>query len=664
MELHSAQCTLRVDEATGAFAVVDRVTGREWRADPWQGEAGRLLLADAKGRLLDFSLRGAERIDCRRVAEATVALEFRCLGTQPGDGWADVAVHTQITLEADRLTIEVTEVTYPQNYRFVSLEYPCRFGALRTDQDDGALVLAYWQGSLVPSTTGAFTRIPRVPFWAWDDMPWREPGTVNLPVHAWNGLSMPFFGLVHGGSAWAAVLETEDDAGVRAYLNSNSQGELDTRGQRSPYPRIGAVSPLWLASRGEWRYPRRAHYRLIPGGDYNAIAKHYRKYAGERGLLVSLREKIDRHPSLRTIVGGPLVNVMGGYPWYIDPPAFRTTWTQLDRLFDDLRTGLGVDNALACLWLGYRNYPPNSFPFHPTHGTEEELAAMVARARARNILVCFYHGYPALLDHDPNGPAWDEARQVDRGGAIKSRWGRLCSSQYLKYAQANLPRSIAVTGQVADYSDMITAGPIDECWSPAHGLTRTEDRHHKEEVFRYIASLGLFTGSETPRGWAVPLLAYAKNGGNPGPHPILSAIPLPLFSLVFKDCLLLYREHQSTADRSIFFDVAIGNHPQAHFAPSEYPALSPDLRAPLGLFATVNRDTGLEELVEHRFADEFNGPYVTRFANGASIAVNPTPEPRRAGDRELPPESLAAALSDGTQFVVRPLARGFTRQPA
>lgn len=661
MHLQSAGCELHIDERTGAFGAVDRATGRDWREDPWKHEPGHLTLADQNGRTHEFNLSHAEDITCERVAESVVALGFHRLGTTPGVGvgWDEVSVTTKLTVTPDGFDVEILEVTYPEPYRFVQLEYPCRFGALLTDRETGQLVIPYWQGSLVPSTAGAFPEIPRVPFWAWDDMPWREPGTVNLPVHAWNGLSMPFFGLVHGPSAWAVVLETEDDAAVRCYLNSNLQNELDARGERSAFPRVASVSPLWLASRGEWKYPRRATYRLLPHGDYNAIAKHYRKTARARGLLVTLREKIARNPHIDTIVGGPLINLMGGYPWYIDHPAYRTSWTRIGELFSDMSARLGIPNALACLWLGYRRYPPNSFPFHPAHGTEAELADMVARARAGNFLVCFYHGYPALLDHDPEAPAWNEARQVSPRGAIKSRWGRLCSSQFLKYAKANLPHSIAVSGQVADYSDMVTAGPIDECWAEGHALTRTADRRNKEQLFEYINSLGLFTGSENARGWAVPHLAYAKNGSMGGNHAILNAIPVPLFSLVFKDCLLLYRERQLAGDASVFGDLAIGNHPQIHFAPAEYPSLRDELKSPAAVFAAVNRDTGREELTGHRFADEPNGPYTTRFGHGTEIHVNPTPEPRAVGGTELPPETLRIAFADGRTMTVRPQPRGF-----
>ena len=238
--LQSEAMELRFDEATGAFSALDRRAQRLWASDPWQNTAGRLLINDPQGRTFDFSLSDAERIAVRRTGENALELEFVHLKFA-GEGWADVSVQVRVSIVDDGFDLDVIAVTFPEAFRLVHLEYPCRFGALRTDRDRGSLVIPYWQGSLVPSITGTFASIPRVPFWAWDDMPWRDPGTINLPVHAWNGLSMPFFGLMYGASAWAAILDPEDDAGIRCYLNNNLQNELDARGQRRQEPDPGRL---------------------------------------------------------------------------------------------------------------------------------------------------------------------------------------------------------------------------------------------------------------------------------------------------------------------------------------------------------------------------------------------------------------------------------------
>ena len=96
-----------------------------------------------------------------------------------------------------------------------------------------------------------------------------------------------------------------------------------------------------------------------------------------------------------------------------------------------------------------------------------------------------------------------------------------------------------------------------------------------------------------------------------------------------------------------------------HITIPEYPALRDELKSPLEVFAAVNRDTALEELAEHTFVDEANGPFVTRFTNGTQIEVNPTHDKRETGGRTLVPESVRIEFSGGRTLEVSPLPKGF-----
>jgi len=606
----SQSLRVEVDAQSGAFAVVDLSCGKRWGVDPWQQTAGILTLTLEGGRRADFSLSSAGRITVSPNGDDAVEIEFAALKAMEDPATVSATVRTRLSLQdGNALRVEVLAVDLPDSCGFVELEYPCRLGALRTDVDQGYLVVPYWQGCLVPSTCGAFPYRPRVAFWAWDDMPWRESASIDLTVHGWTGLSMPFFGAVDGASGWCAIFDTEDDAALRCVLNNNWQHKMDKKGVKSGWERVAVSSPLWLAQMGTFGYPRAMTYYFAPHSDYVAIAKRYRQEAQRRGLAVTLREKAERCPHVDTIIGAPLLGEMGAYPWYLEYPAYNFTWNDLRKRIDHYVNDLGMQRAMLCVWGGYEHYPPDSYPFHPRYGTVEELKAAVRYGLERNILICFYHGYPALLDHDPQCD-FDRAIRTGPRGEIKSRWGRHCSNFYLQYARKNLPPSLRDSGQVVDYTDMLTASPIEECWDERHRHTRTEDRRNKEELLKYINSLGVFTGSENPRGWAVPYMAYAKNGGWGGGNPLLSSFKAPLWNLVYHDCLVAYHK-QGTPDVSSLEVLAIGTHLQSD---------RPDI---LRLMSDFTRRVGREELLSHRFESELNGPFSTEFADGTEARVNP-----------------------------------------
>jgi len=648
------QVEVHLNPVSGAFAMVDRITGERWGEDPWMGAAGLLTLESESGNHVDCNLSASGEINILNPNPSTLQITFKRPATAAGEHVQAEVVTRLSTPEGGDFRIEILSIDVPSGMSFVELEYPCRVGALRTDVDEGYLVVPFWQGSIVPCTTGTFKQVPRVPFWAWDDMPWRDPGVIDLPTYEWNGISMPFHGVVKGSSAWVGIFDTELDCGIRCVLNCNLQPKYDRVGKVTPFKeRLAVCSPYWRSEKGHFAYPRSMSIRMLPGGDYVTAAKTYRKVAQEKRLAISLHEKIDRNPNIDSIIGAPLINLNGGYPWYIDYPAYRYTWNNVRQLIDDMNQTLGLERALLCLWIGYQHYPPDSYPFHPSNGTVEELADVVRHGRERNFLICFYHGYPALLDHAENFDV-NLSRRMNRKGEIHSRWGRNCAANFLEFAKKNLPPSIRDSGQVADYTDMLTAGALAECWDPNHPLTRSQDRRAKEELLEYINGLGLFTGSENPRGWAVPLMAYAKNGNMGGNHPILNCFRVPLFNLVYKDCMVMFREHQAVATEEMFPDLAIGNHVQMHMSWPGYRDNRDNFRDIVRVFQPFNRRTGKEELLSHRFVEEFNGPYITQFADGSSVRVNPASAQREIEGKALAPQTALIEFGDGRKQRIEP----------
>mgnify|MGYP001130666267 CR=1 FL=1 len=653
--ISSSKCTVEVNSATGAFIVIDKATGQLWSADPWQQTAGILVLQTPQGQNVELLLSKAQEITVQRLGERAVELHFERFDL-PNEGSIEAAVKTRLSFtESGALRIQVLDVSYPAKWNFVELEYPCRLAMLTTDVDRGYAVIPIRQGSIVPSTMATFEEIPRVAFWAWDDGPWTDKGVHDMTVYGHVEASMPFFGAVRGQSAWIAVFETEMDAGMRCILNNNYQNVFNWKAELSPYHKLCGVSPRWLATKKQFGYARSMIYDFLPNGDYNTIAKYYKKIAVEQGLAKTLRAKIAENPNVERLFGSTIINLMGAYPWYIDYPAYRYTWNDVKKFIDDLRNFSHMQRALLCLWIGYQQYPPDSYPFHPAQGTIEELQSLVQYGLERGFMICFYHGYPALLDHDPNIDISHSHQGAN--GKIAARWGRHCSNFFLEHARKNLPLSLRDSQQVADYTDILTSGGLGECYGKGHEHTREEDRRNRIETLRFINSQGVFTGSEHPKGWAAAECAYFKNGGLGAYHWILDQYRTPLFHLVYKDCAVMFRELLPLPEIAMLQDVAIGCHLQyhtdmrEHFQPG-YMNSREGARMNSEAFQDFARETGPEELLSHEYIEELNGPFRTRFGNGAESLVNPTNEIRQVEGETLPPESILLKSENGKKRLV------------
>jgi hypothetical protein len=366
------------------------------------------------------------------------------------------------------------------------------------------------------------------------------------------------------------------------------------------------------------------------------MAKYYRSVAQRQGLLASLVDKIAANPEVAKLLGAPVINVDGGYPWYTDYRAFMYTWNDLRRVVQDIHDHLGVERAVICTWGGYGKLPPESFPFHPDWGTEKELREAVATVQRYGYLYTTYHGYPSLLTHSTSFDPEEAARNAS--GGMGGRWGGRCSVPQLAYAQRDLPRIVATTGQTADYSDIITAGGLRECYHPAHPLTRSEDRAQKNRLLDYIRSLGLVNGSEVAQAYMVPHADYAKGGMYVGGrYFLLQHLHAPLFNLVFHDCLVTYDGSVGTSRRKEYSNevlecLAYGVQPMLSFNVPHYSGARRVIRETAALTSRFQRETGTDELVYHAYLGGGFDVQQTVFSSGGRVTINTDTAPFTTDD--------------------------------
>lgn len=638
-----------VDER-GWFDVLEKETGTIWRHDPFEDSPGELTLKRKNdGRLVTFDLGCASSIDGKQTDDDALEFTFSGFKTDSGEKPLDVSVKTRLSLDTEEpdLKAGVLEVTYPDEWNMVSLLYPARHFYLETFKEEGYLAIpaGRGQGSIVPS--GRFREAPELNFPVWDDSSYAERAVIDLECGEASGLSMPWFGTVKGQSAFICVLDTPDDATARCIFNYDLQHIFSQRGETSPYPRIASASPLWQSQKGKLGYPRNLTFHFMPGGNYVGMAKYYRGVAERNGLLKTLREKIKENPNVEKLLGAPMINMDACYPWYVDYPAFAFTWQDVKETVTDLHDNLGLDRALFIVWGGYSKLPPESLPFNPGFGTVEELRETVKTAHEKGFLFCFYDAYPPLLEH---APSWDPklALKYEGGGLHRNRWIRLCSEFFLEYAKKNLPVAIDTTKQIVEYQDCLGCRRV-ECYDPEHPTTREKDRKNKEELYDYIRSLDLVLGAEFINEWTVPYLDYAKGGLASGRW--FSAISVPLFNLVFHDCLVLYGTYDLMHRRigvSFLRDLAYGNHPQFAFPKDAYNGCRDDIQHVNRVSHDYLKTVACDELVDHEYLTDTYDVERTRFSSGVTVTINLGRQDYASERGKMPPLSFSIEYPDGS----------------
>lgn len=631
--LENSSLRVVIDSEHGAFDVIDKSTDTRWERDPWTGTAGELVLkSTSTNEVISCDLSKSEQITVSGGSHAQRAsVRFEGLRSEIGVYIPEALINAQIWLDGDEadLVVQVDDVLDRHGeWQFVSLNYPCRLGSLRTLVDHGFLVLPFLQGSLLP-----VHHFPRQgsEFWNIDDEFHNSGANLNLPTYSNYGLWMPWAGVLKGETGFIVILESDDDSGVNVIANYDEQARFDREGRRSPYPRVAAVSPWWQSSKAALRYPRRARYRFFEHASHVTLAKAYRDYAKQIGLYRPLSEKIADKPHVERLVGASCVNLYGAYPHYTDYPTMNWDFNDVARIGRDMVSNLGLSKLYVNLWGGYTHLPPDSFPFDERKGDVAVLSQAIDEMQEAGLIFGLYHGYPPMLEKD--APWYDEALvHMEDGSISRGRWARTCSSQYVHFARKNMPRILEQVKPLADFPDIVTAVPLMECFNPEHPQSRTDDRTSKMALFDYLGSLGLAVGSENARAWAVPVTDYQRGGMyRYYQHPFyLFRLRVPLWQLVFHECGPIYRQDAEGYTRwdsgdyqtKCLEDLAFGTNPLFTLAFRDWEAWRLKVKEAQDLVGAFAGEVAHDEMTGHELLSEDENVFRTTFSSGARVTVN------------------------------------------
>lgn len=446
------------------------------------------------------------------------------------------------------------------------------------------------------------------------------------------GMYMPWWGFEKGKSAAVLILETPDDA---AYAFDHPAGG----------PTL--IDLKWQHSLGRMAYPRRVRMAFLDEGSYVSLAKRYRRYVIEKGAFVSLKEKIARSPLVEKLVGSPVVHF--GILTHIQPESSYynkdnpsanhqvVTFDQRAAELEALRKN-GVEQAYVHVdgwgFRGYDNLHPDVLPPSQEAGGWEGMKRFADTCDKIGYVFAIHDQY---RDYFLDAASYQERHTVlneDGGRPLHSTWygGRqsiLCSRFAPGYVKRNhreiLDHGVKLRGA---YLDVFAVVPPDECYSPEHPVTRSDCLKYRIECFNLVrAQLGVVS-SEEPADYAAPYLDLVHHGPyalepNPGSGPAMG-IPVPLFSLVYHDSIILPWTATTTKGGWGIPDTDAGYlHALLN---AGIPYLSPqadrDELARTKRVCDLHRRVAFLEMTNHEFLDESRRKQRTTFADGTSVTVN------------------------------------------
>jgi len=448
---------------------------------------------------------------------------------------------------------------------------------------------------------------------------------MSYHLYGGHGLCMPWYGVTDGQQGIMTIVETPDDAAVRV-------------------PRLDGflcLAPEWQPQKGKFGPTRRLHYVFFGRGGHVAMCKRYRSYAKKTGLLKTLEQKRKENPNVDLLIGA--VNV---WCWERDSLSIVKEMKSLgiDRILwsnrrspDVIKTMNEMDGVLTSRYDIYQDLMDPEIVKDKLRGQHPDWTQA---------------GWPKDIMLDGNGD-WRKGWRVKGKDGEMYPCGVLCDKQALKYVRQRVPEELKTHPYRSRFIDTTTASPWRECYDPDHPMTRSESRHWKMELLRFMSEeMKLVTGSETGHDAAVPYVHYFEGMLSLGPYRVpdagrnmvkpLDEVPervarfqvgqkyrLPLWELVYHDCVVAQwywgdynNKLPAIWDKRDLFNMLYGTPPMFMFNNQIWKKNKARFVESYKNVCTIARAVGYAEMTDHRFLTSDRNVQQTKFANGVSVTVN------------------------------------------
>ncbi len=573
---------------------------------------------------------------------------FRFKGIQ-GEDVKDpgFAMQGKIMLSDQHFDLEIISIS--SRFQLEDVEYPAHILSVLSGTDEGYIVAPHLQGVLFPSRYDAgFMRYGQN---IWDLIADRE----EWWAFESGNLNMPWFGAFKNGSSVMVTMLSPSDATLHVIGNSvvGEKGKtVDARQGQISGTRMSSLTPIWKSSKKKLSYPRKMRIELVSDG-YVGMAQRYKTYAKESGRYVTLRQKIERNPEFEKIIGAPDIKVYC-YTNRLNNPYYKawsepvldgysrvnTTFEQVGTMADDLKK-LGVEKCLILLggWnrMGYDREHVDMWPPAEPAGGIKGLKKACQAVKSKGYLFALHDNYD---DFYPDAPSFDE-RFILRDGDGSMHKGGVwdgglcyitCPSQRLELLNRNLALIQASIPLNAYYFDVVTNTSHYECYDPRHPMTRKEDLQYRLALLDNIVQRGLVIGGERGTDWAIPVVGFCEglSGGGTGYHRGIayrSGLTVPLFYLVYRECVVGYWQHGTPHGREdhanhVLLDLLYGQPSSWSLEYAQWKDLKPMIKETYDLLGRLHEKTAHAAMTCHEFLSTDRMVQKTALEDGTQIWVN------------------------------------------
>lgn len=434
--LESRWLSVEIDRASGAWALTDARSGVRWPSE------GLASAGAAEGLGHDFTraeeIQEGRAVVLRTAGDVELTFELIRSGRSLEIRYAGKDVG-DVTVLGDALTV--------------------------TDAEKGYLVVPCREGLLVPADSGAtFTR--------------------TFGSSDYEGCHMNMLGFAKRGST---LIADWDDAYTFPEVKSERADD-------------GPVHQRLVTAFRLRRTARAVRLTPLGAGDWNTIATGYREIAEQKGLAITLREKIARNPHLAKLVGASNVKLWTCLARRMSEDSkqevsvnVRWTFDEAARNAEHLKKDIGIDRALFMMggWTegGYDCRHPDNLPANAECGGNDALADAIARIQQLDYVGCLHDNvqdmYADAKSFDLSFIEKDARGNPKKGGRwLGGRAWMVCAPKQLELAQRpqNLPEIARLFKPWSYFIDTTYAVGPRECDDPAHPLDRNSDIAWKQKL--------------------------------------------------------------------------------------------------------------------------------------------------------------------------------------